>query len=539
MSIHHLINSNKMTITGANFIGFRTSSSGEQTFQAFDPAKDEYLPQRFTMATEQEFLLALQLAGQAFAPYSAKPDADRAAFLEQITKEILGLGDLLIERCSAESGLPVARITGERQRTCSQLQLFAELLRDGWWVDARIDRADPERQPLPKPDIRRMLVPLGPVAVFGASNFPLAFSTAGGDTASALAAGCPVVVKAHPSHPGTNALVASAIIRAARKTGMPEGVFSSLHLSHSQAVKLVEDATIKAVGFTGSRQVGMTLFNAAVERPEPIPVYAEMSAVNPVVLFDGALRAQKETIAKGLAASVTMGAGQFCTKPGLVFMKESDCVENFLQEFARCIKEPLPATMLNKNIYNAYSTKVRSLQGTAGIEVLTASPVGSQVQLQAQPVAYAISGRDFLSDKKFSEEIFGPATLFVRCTDEIELLDALASLEGQLTATIHATQEDEKELKPVIDIIVQKAGRIVYDGYPTGVEVGHAMQHGGPFPSTTDSRSTSVGTAAIYRFVRPVAFQNFPDHLLPVALQKPNPLRILRLVDGTWTKEPA
>lgn len=528
-----------MTITGANFIGFKTSSNGDQAFQAFDPAKNEYLPQKFTVATGQEFQLALQLAGRAFTKYSAKPAAERAAFLEQIAKEILNLGDLLIERCSAESGLPVARITGERQRTCSQLQLFAKLLRDGWWVDARIDRADTDCQPLPKPDIRRMLVPLGPVAVFGASNFPLAFSTAGGDTASALAAGCPVVVKSHSSHPGTNALVASAIIQAARKTDMPEGVFSSLHLSHSQAVKLVEDATIKAVGFTGSREVGMALFNAAVQRPEPIPVYAEMSAVNPVILFDGALRTQKEKIVKGLAASVTMGAGQFCTKPGLVFMKESECAKNFLKAFAGWLNELLPATMLNRNIYNAYSAKVKSLQEAVEIEVLTVSSGDSQAQLKAQPAAHAISGRDFLSDKKFSGEIFGPATLFVQCKDEAELLDALTSLEGQLTATIHATKEDERELRPVIDTIIHKAGRIVYDGYPTGVEVCHAMQHGGPFPSTTDSRSTSVGTAAIYRFVRPVAFQNFPDHLLPATLQQSNPLNILRLVDGAWTKEPA
>lgn len=528
-----------MTITGANFIGFKTSSNGDQTFQAFDPVKNEYLPERFMIATAQEFQLAIQLAGQAFVEYSAKSATDRAEFLEQIAKEILDLGDLLIERCSAESGLSLARITGERQRTCSQLQLFAKLLRDGWWVDARIDKADPERRPLAKPDIRRMLVPLGPVAVFGASNFPLAFSTAGGDTVSALAAGCPVVVKSHPSHPGTNALVASAIVKAAKKTDMPEGVFSSLHLSNPQAVKLVENATIKAVGFTGSREAGMALFNAATQRPEPIPVYAEMSSVNPVILFDGALRIQKEKIAKGLAASVTLGAGQFCTKPGLVFMKQSDCAKSFLREFTKYINESLPATMLNKNIYNAYSTKVKSLQSAAEIEVLTASAESSQAHLQAQPVAYTISAQDFLSDKKFSGEIFGPATLFVQCKDETELLDALRSLEGQLTATIHATKEDENELKPIINAIVQKAGRIIYDGYPTGVEVCHAMQHGGPFPSTTNPGSTSVGTAAIYRFLRPVAFQDFPDHLLPAALQQSNPLNILRLVDGVWTKEPA
>lgn len=528
-----------MTITGANFIGFKTSANGDRTFQAFDPALNQYLPQRFTMATEEEFQLAVQLASRAFMKYSAIPDADRAAFLEQIAEQILGLGDLLIERCSVESGLPAERIRGERQRTCAQLQIFAKMLRDGWWRDARIDKADPGRQPLPKPDIRRMLVSLGPVAVFGASNFPLAFSTAGGDTVSALAAGCPVILKSHSSHPGTNALVASAIVEAARNTCMPEGVFSSLHLSHGQAVQLVQHPAIKAVGFTGSRAVGMTLFEAAVQRPEPIPVYAEMSAVNPVILFDGALRKQTEKIAKGLAASVTMGVGQFCTKPGLVFIKESNEAKSFLQEFTIYMNKSLPATMLNKNIYHAYSTNVTALQHAAEIEVLTGSSEGPSDAQQAQPVAHAISARDFLSDKKFAGEIFGPATLFVICKDQRELVEALTSLEGQLTATVHATVDDEIEIKPIIDIIIQKAGRIIYDGYPTGVEVCHAMQHGGPFPSTTDSRSTSVGTAAIYRFLRPVAFQDFPNHLLPDALQQSNPLDILRLVDGSWTKESA
>jgi NADP-dependent aldehyde dehydrogenase len=526
-----------MVITGANFIGFKSSAAGDKSFEAFSTANNEWLPGKFSIATDEEFQSAIDLASQAFQKYSALSFSQRATFLNAIAKEIMELGDVLIERCALESGLPVARIVGERKRTCDQLQLFAKLLHDGWWVDARIDKAQLERQP-PKSDIRRMLIPIGPVAVFGASNFPLAFSTAGGDTASALAAGCSVVVKSHSSHPGTNALVSSAIIKAAQETGMPEGVFSSLYLSHEYAVRLVQHPGIKAVGFTGSRNVGMTLFNAAVSRPEPIPVYAEMSAVNPVILFEGAMRTKKEEIAKGLAASVTLGAGQFCTNPGLVIIEESETAKIFLEEFATQIKNALPATMLNKSIYNAYVTGVKSLQSANEITMLAKACEGNEECYQAQPVAHTVSGADFLSNKQFSNEIFGPATLVVICKTEREWQAVLQSMEGQLTATIHATDEDEEKLKAIINIVVQKAGRIIYDGYPTGVEVCHSMQHGGPFPSTTDGRSTSVGTAAIYRFVRPVAFQDFPDHLLPEALQKSNPLNITRLVDGNWTNEP-
>ncbi|HVU53908.1 MAG TPA: aldehyde dehydrogenase (NADP(+)) [Puia sp.] len=526
-----------MAITGANFIGFRNSAAGDKTFQAFSTAKNDHLPEKFVIATENELQSAIALATQAFTEYSALSYFQRAEFLEAIAKEIMALGDSLIERCAWESGLPVARITGERKRTCDQLQLFATLLKEGWWMDARIDRAQPERQPLPRPDIRRMLIPLGPVAVFGASNFPLAFSTAGGDTVSALAAGCPVIVKAHSSHPGTNALVASAIIKAAQDTGMPEGVFSSLYLSHEYGVRLVRHPGIKAVGFTGSRSVGMTLFNAAVSRPDPIPVYAEMSSVNPVILLEGAMQAKREEIAKGLAAAVTMGAGQFCTNPGLVIVRESEASKMFLDEFAGQMKNTLPATMLNKAIYQAYRAGVKDLQGANGITLLATACEGREENYQAQPVAHTVNGADFISNKGLSGEIFGPATLVVICKDERELQEVLHSLEGQLTATLHATAEDGSEARAVAGIVVQKAGRIIYGGYPTGVEVCHSMQHGGPFPSTTDSRCTSVGTGAIYRWLRPVAFQGFPDHLLPEALQKANPLHISRLVDGEWTKD--
>ena len=523
------------TYSGNNFIGYTTSAKGEETFRAFAPAHNNFLDGLFALATNAELEEALQLANNAFPPYQKLPAAKRAEFLHAIADEIMSLGDVLIERCSCETGLPMTRISGERARTCNQLKLFAQLLLDGWWVDARIDTAQPQRQPLPKPDIRRMLLPIGPVAVFGASNFPLAFSTAGGDTASALAAGCPVIVKAHSSHPGTNELVASAIIKAAQRTGMPEGVFSSVYLSHADVVKLVQHHVVKAVGFTGSRTVGMRLFKTAVERSHPIPVYAEMSAVNPVVLLDGALQANGEKIAKDLAASVTMGIGQFCTNPGLIVLVETDAAAKFLDLFAEEIKAIAPGTMLNRNICKAFEEGVKVRQGLQDVSVLTtANKEAAKERLEAGAVVHCVRANAFLAQDALSEEIFGPVSLVVLCKNDEEMFSLLQSLEGQLTATIHATSVDEKNVRLTFDIVTQKAGRIVYGGYPTGVEVCHSMQHGGPFPSTTDGRSTSVGTAAIYRFVRPVAFQDFPDHFLPEALQSANPLNILRLVDGEW-----
>jgi alpha-ketoglutaric semialdehyde dehydrogenase len=527
-----------MILAGKNFIGFTNSGMGEKTFQAFSSTENDYLPEKFTQATIAEFETALSLAQKAFPIYSELSYEKRAQFLDAIADEIMALGDTLIVRCSSETGLPTARITGERGRTCSQLKMFAQLLRDGWWLDARIDKAQPDRQPVAKSDIRRMLIPIGPVAIFGASNFPLAFSTAGGDTASAFAAGCTVIVKAHSSHPGTNELVSSAIIKAAIETGMPEGVFSSVYLSHEDSVNLVKHSAIKAVGFTGSRTVGMKLFEAAVSRPEPIPVFAEMSALNPIIVMEHALIEQKENIAKGIAGSVVLGAGQFCTCPGLVLMIDSDAAVKFRTALAEQIAATTPAPMLNKNIHKAYTEGVNTFQSSPEISVLAkSSKVAIAERQEAQPVVHTITAADFISKKLFAVEIFGPETLIVICKDEEELQQALLSLEGQLTASVHASKKDELSLKPIIKIITEKAGRVIYGEYPTGVEVCHSMQHGGPFPATTYNGVTSVGTAAIYRFVRPVAFQNFPNHLLAEALQNENPLNILRLIDGDWTKE--
>ncbi|WP_405380353.1 aldehyde dehydrogenase (NADP(+)) [Maribacter sp. LLG6340-A2] len=526
-----------MNLTGDNFIGFKKCANGDNTFQAFSPSDNEYLPLNFTRATQEEFEKALLLAKKAFIVYRKISYERRAQFLDSIANEIMNLGDILLERCVQESGLTIERITGERGRTCNQLRLFAQLLRDGTWLDARIDKPQPNRQPIPKSDIRRMLIPIGPVAVYGASNFPLAFSTAGGDTASALASGCPVIIKAHSSHPGTNALVSSAIIKAAKDTGMPEGVFSSLYLSHKDSVKLVEHPIIKAVGFTGSQQVGMTLFKAAVNRMDPIPVFAEMSSINPVILMENALEKQKSTIAKGLAASINLGVGQFCTNPGLVLIVDNESSIGFLEEFIFEFKKSLPGTMLNKNIHNSCINGVKTLIKNQNITLIAkAEQIADLQKTEGQPVVFSVNAAEFLSNKALSEEVFGPVTLFVICKNSTERLEVLDSLGGQLTATIHAVQEDEDEVTPVINIITQKAGRIIYGGYPTGVEVGHSMQHGGPFPATTNANSTSVGSAAILRFVRPVAFQDFPDVFLPDALKNGNPLNVMRLVDGNFTK---
>lgn len=525
-----------MLLTGQNFTGFTTSANGDNTFRAFAPAKNTFLQDDFTLATGTELEYAISLSEKAFPVYRQCTYLQRAEFLTAIAAEIMALGDRLPERCADETGLPVGRITGERARTCAQLQLFATLLRDGWWLDARIDKGQPDRKPLPKPDIRRMMIPIGPIAVFGSSNFPLAFSTAGGDTASALAAGCPVIVKAHSSHPGTNELVSSAIIKAAQQTGMPEGVFSSVYLSHDDVIKLVQHPVIKAVGFTGSRAVGMRLFNAAVTRPDPIPVYAEMSSVNPVILMEHALLSQKDKIATALTASLNLGAGQFCTNPGLVLMVESEASHDFQKAFAEQIEAAKPATMLNKNIWKAFTEGIQSVQSKPEVSLLAAAAETAVAEkYEAQPVAHTISAENFLSDKGFADEIFGPATLVVICKTMHALHQVLQSLEGQLTASLHAAAGDEAALPEIVDTIAQKAGRIIYGGYPTGVEVCHSMQHGGPFPSTTDAKFTSVGTAAIDRFVRPVAYQDFPDALLPDPLKNTNPLGISRLVDGTWT----
>ena len=526
-----------MKITGENIIGNTLSATGNNTFQAVNPATSELLPEIFHLTTANDVEAIALKAATAFKVYNQQSGEEKAIFLETIAEEIMALGDDLINRAMAETGLPIARLTGERGRTIGQLKLFAQLLREGSWVEARIDTAIPDRQPLPKPDLRRMMIPLGPVMVFGASNFPFAYSAAGGDTASALAAGCPVIVKAHPSHPGTDEMVSHAIISAAKKTNMPDGVFSMLFSDEAMAIKLVTHPVVKAIGFTGSRKGGMAIFNAAVNRTEPIPVYAEMSAVNPVILMQSAIASHGNNIAQGLVASVTMGVGQFCTNPGLVFMIEDSNAKFFLNTLSDGFKNAMPGTMLSKNICANYNNGVTQLKRAGAVTELAYSNTAADIdKTEAAPYIFTVAQKDFIANKQLSNEVFGPASLIVLCKNIDELCEALNNLEGQLTATVHATAADEKQIQPVIELMKEKAGRIIFGGFPTGVEVCDAMVHGGPFPSTTDGRSTSVGSAAIQRFVRPVAYQNFPQHLLPDALKDGNPLHILRMINGAWSK---
>lgn len=512
--------------------------SSVNRFSAINPATGAVLDPEFTDATPHEIDQAARDADSAFVAYRKLSGRRKADFLERIGEELLALGDTLIDRCGLETGLPAGRLTGERGRTVSQLRLFAEVLREGSWVEARIDTALPDRTPIPRPDLRRMLIPLGPVVVFGASNFPLAFSVAGGDTASALAAGCPVVVKAHPAHPGTSDLVAAAIRRAAHETGMPDGVFSMVHgASVEVGQSLVRHPLIKAVGFTGSFRGGKALFDAANARSVPIPVFAEMGSVNPVFILPGALAQRGEDIATGLAGSVTLGVGQFCTNPGLVVVRESDAAAEFATGLGQALEAVSAGTMLTEPIAGAYKAGLDRFATTDGVEVAAKGQVDGDGAAVGASCLLKTTGGVFLTNPALAEEVFGPSTLVVISRDKDELLKIAHSLGGHLTATIHGTTEDLVENTELIYELEQKVGRLIFNGFPTGVEVSPAMHHGGPYPATTAPESTSVGTSAIRRFARPICYQDFPAESLPDELKDGNPLGIWRMVDGRWTKE--
>jgi alpha-ketoglutaric semialdehyde dehydrogenase len=498
--------------------------------RGFNPATGEPMEPAYPSASRQELDRACRLAWDAFDPYRALEPGRRAGFLETIGENILELGDELTERVMAETGLPGPRVDGERGRTVGQLRLFAQLVRDGRYLDLRIDPALPDRTPAPRPDLRLRKIPLGPVAVFGSSNFPLAFSVAGGDTASALAAGCPVVVKAHPAHPGTSALVARAIHNAVQRCQLPEGVFSLLFDDgHEIGQALVADPRIKAVGFTGSRRGGLALVKIAQERAEPIPVYAEMSSINPVILFPGALRERAEAIAQGLVASMLMGAGQFCTSPGLVMAIESEALDLFVEAAGKALSNAGAATMLTPGIHQAYEAGVAALAGHPQVRTEARSQAGGRYQCVAG--LFSTSGEAFLEDRELAEEVFGSSSLLVHCRDRTELARVVDSLEGQLTASLHIASGDHEEARRLIPLLERKVGRIIVNGFGTGVEVAPAMVHGGPFPATSDGRSTSVGTMAIDRFLRPICYQDVPDDLLPAELKEENPLGYDRLVE--------
>ncbi|MFJ4346791.1 aldehyde dehydrogenase (NADP(+)) [Pseudomonas sp. NPDC089401] len=521
-----------MTLTGNLLIGQRCVPGSRDAIRAIDPASNQALEPAYAGGTGEHVAQACALAWAAFDSYRETSLEQRAHFLETIAGEIEALGDALIDRAVAESGLPRARIQGERGRTCTQLRTFARVVRNGEWLDVRVDPALPERQPLPRADLRQRQVALGPVAVFGASNFPLAFSVAGGDTASALAAGCPVVVKAHAAHPGTSELVGQALARAVRHCGLPEGVFSLLYgAGRDVGIALVSDSRIKAVGFTGSRSGGIALCQAAQARPEPIPVYAEMSSINPVFLFDVALAARGEALAQGFVASLTQGAGQFCTNPGLVIARQGPALQRFIEAASTHVRQAPAQTMLTPGIASAYAAGVAALADNANAQN-AASGLPQQGPNQCQAQLFVTQAEAFLADPALQAEVFGAASLVVACASDEQVRQVAEHLEGQLTATLQLDDGDIASARALLPTLERKAGRILVNGWPTGVEVCDAMVHGGPFPATSDARSTSVGTAAILRFLRPVCYQDFPDALLPSALQHGNPLQLRRLLDG-------
>jgi NADP-dependent aldehyde dehydrogenase len=524
-----------MELKGLSIIGFKRGESNGGSLNGFNPSTGENLEPAYHFASAAEVDEAAQLAHAAFESYSRTSGAERAKFLRKIADNIEALGDTLITRATQETGLPEGRIRTETGRTCGQLRLFASLVEEGSWVDPRIDHADPNRTPIPKPDVRSMLRPLGPVVVFGASNFPLAFSVAGGDTASALAGGNPVIVKAHHAHPGTSELVGLAVSKAVGECELHEGTFSLLYGSGSEVgTALVKHPLIKAGGFTGSRSGGRALFDAASSRPEPIPFYAEMSSVNPVVILPEALRTRNEQLAVGLQGSVTLGAGQFCTNPGLVFLKNGADADALVSRLGELLSGTAEQTMLTPGIRSSYEKGVTSRFAQTG--VATVMQKTAETGCGAAPALFKIDAAGFIANATLSEEIFGPTTLVVTYENDDQLLSLVRSLEGQLTATIHGTEGELEENHELINALEKKAGRLLFNGFPTGVEVCHSMVHGGPYPATSDGRSTSVGTRAIFRFTRQVCFQSFPDAALPDELKEGNPLSVWRLVDGELKK---
>ncbi|GAB3807534.1 aldehyde dehydrogenase (NADP(+)) [Micromonospora zhanjiangensis] len=523
----------KTDLTGAMLIGGSEVRGGTGEVRAVNPHTGEQLEPAYGLGGTTEVDRAAELAWAAFDSYRHTDLETRAAFLETIAANIESLGDLLIDRVQAETGIVRARVTGERARTCNQLRLFASVVREGSWLGARIDPAQPDRTPLPRADIRQRRIPLGPVAVFGASNFPLAFSVAGGDTAAALAAGAPVVVKAHQAHPGTSELVGRAIQAAVRQHDLPEGVFSLLFGDgRGLGTDLVRHPRIKAVGFTGSREAGLALAAAAAGRPEPIPVYAEMSSVNPVIILPGALAATGAELGRALIGSVTTGVGQLCTSPGLVFLRDQKGFDEFLAAAADAVRASPAAPMLTAGICAAFTAGVDRLRATDGVSPVANGGEDDTIVSAGRTGLFVTDGATYLANPALHEEIFGAVSLVVRVADDEQLHEIIERLDGQLTATVHATPDDYEEARRLLPRLELRAGRVLFNGWPTGVEVGHAVVHGGPFPATSDSRTTSVGTLAIERFLRPVSYQDVPADLLPVALADDNPLNLWRRVDG-------
>jgi NADP-dependent aldehyde dehydrogenase len=505
-------------ITGKNFIGNDLSAKGNVVYKTINPKLNSENAWECTEATSDEINDSVELAWKAFKEYRKTSQSARADFLNAIADEIEALGDELITTYCLESGLPEGRAQGERGRTMFQLRSFAEMLKTDTWKLTSHDEANLDRTPIPMQDLRKSVIPLGPVAVFGSSNFPLAYSTAGGDTASALAAGCPVIVKSHPMHAGTGELVASAIIKAAKKTNMPNGVFSNLNSKGIEVgVQLVKHPKVKAVGFTGSIKAGRALYDIANARPEPIPMFAEMGSINPVVITQNALEAKGTQWAETYAGSVTLGTGQFCTNPGLILGIDSPELDAFAAHMAGKIVEIDPMCMLHPNIKAAYSKIKSEVTSQEGVQVLSAT-VGTENNFADHAVA-VVDGTHFLSNSNLHKEVFGPFSIIVKCEDQAQLLEIIEGLEGQLTGTILAEDTDIDSLAEVVDELQQRVGRIIFNGVPTGVEVCPSMNHGGPYPASTDSRYTAVGTDSVKRWVRLISYQSFPNELLPSELK--------------------
>jgi len=522
-------------ITGKNYIGNQLSAKGSKTYKTFNPqlnVENEYI---FTEASSEEIREATSLAAAAFKTFRTLSGERKAAFLNAIADEILALDDELLDTYVSESGLPKGRAQGERGRTIGQLRSFAKVVHEGSWVEATIDTAQPERQPMPKVDLRKMLVPLGPIVVFGASNFPLAFSTAGGDTAAAFAAGCPVIVKSHPMHAGTGELVASAIVKATEKTSMPNGVFSNLNSSGIEVgQELVQDANVKGVGFTGSIRGGRALFDVAAKRPEPIPVFAEMGSVNPVVILPIALRNRGNDLAETYAKSITLGAGQFCTNPGLILGIKGIELNNFISKLSEEIVKQEPSCMLHPSIIGAYEKNKANALSQFGLEAV-ADFDGDVKANYGQQTITTVDGNIFLENATLHQEVFGPFSMVVQCESTEQLEAIIAKLEGQLTGTIIADNDELSNYSRVVEGLKNRVGRVIFNGVPTGVEVCPAMNHGGPYPASTDSRFTAVGIHSIKRWVRPFSYQDWPNALLPDELKNENPTHISRLIDGVQT----
>ena len=526
-------------ISGRSIVNGESLKTSAGAFTALNPTTGETLEPQFHNASIEDLDGAAELAAEATGSYQQTDRKERAALLRDIAAGIEAISSEIVARAHAETALTVVRLTGELARTTGQLRLFAQLVEEGSWVNARIDLAEPERKPAPRPDLRSMLRPIGPVAVFGSSNFPLAFSVAGGDTASALAAGNPVIVKGHSAHPGTSELVAWVIANAVRERGLHPGVFALLFGSHEVGAALVRHRHIRAVGFTGSLGGGRALMDLCATRPDPIPCFTEMSSVNPVFVLNSALGENAAGVAAGLFASFTLGVGQFCTKPGLVFVPANEHGDAFVAELKQLVENATCHPMLTEGISRSYRSGINRRTSKTGVRTLAQASAPAGVgACSAIPALFETSAHAFLNDPDLGAEIFGPSTLIVRFEGRAQMLALAASLEGQLTATIHCSEQDATYYPDLTGILERKAGRLIVNSFPTGVEVSHAMVHGGPYPATSDGRFTSVGTLAIDRWAKPVCYQNFPQSCLPDELRNENPLRIMRLLNGTLTRDP-